>query len=89
MADPKRIPKAFLATHRAAGKSRKMAILAFCGECMGWSTNPRDCTAPNCPLYHWRGWKRTGTERPHLKALNDERKVHKTEEGTTNGESQG
>lgn len=31
------------------------AIKVFCTECLGFETNPKDCTAPNCPLYCYRG----------------------------------
>ena len=62
----RKIPTAFQRTYDAASKSRKSAILAFCGECMGYEINPADCTAPDCPLYHWRGWKR---ERPPSEAV--------------------
>ena len=34
---------------------RKLAIRLFCTECLGWEDNPRDCTAPLCPLYPFRG----------------------------------
>ena len=35
--------------------TRNMAIKAFCSECMGWETNPKDCTCTLCPLYPFRG----------------------------------
>ena len=42
-------------------KSMRLAINAFCYECMGfaksWRTDVRDCTAPNCPLYGFRPYK--------------------------------
>ena len=34
--------------------TRKLAMAAFCTECMGWEGNPQDCTAPLCPLYPFR-----------------------------------
>ena len=35
---------------------RAKAIKAFCSECLGWEGNATtDCTAPNCPLYPYRG----------------------------------
>ena len=52
----RKIPKAFRDTYSKAAESRKFAILAFCGECMGYETNPQNCTAPDCPLFRWRGW---------------------------------
>jgi hypothetical protein len=33
---------------------RKLAIRLFCTECLGWEDNPKDCTAPLCPLYPFR-----------------------------------
>ena len=42
-------------------KSMRLAINAFCYECMGfaksWRTDVRDCTAPNCPLFGFRPYK--------------------------------
>ena len=35
--------------------TRNMAIKAFCSECMGWETNPKQCTSILCPLYPFRG----------------------------------
>ena len=34
---------------------RKLAVQAFCTECLGWEDEPRDCTAALCPLYPFRG----------------------------------
>ena len=35
---------------------RTKAIKAFCSECFQWEGNPKkDCTAPTCPLYPYRG----------------------------------
>ena len=34
---------------------RAMAIKLFCVECLGWEDDPKDCTAPECPLYPFRG----------------------------------
>jgi len=31
------------------------AIRAFCTECMGWETHPRDCADILCPLWPRRG----------------------------------
>jgi len=41
MASIDMVPKSFQDTHKRAmwGRSRKMAIFAFCAECMGWETN--------------------------------------------------
>jgi hypothetical protein len=35
--------------------NKSRAIRAFCTECLGWATHPRECTATHCPLYAWRG----------------------------------
>ena len=35
--------------------SARDAIRAHCTECLGWETHPKDCTAPLCPLYEFRG----------------------------------
>ena len=41
--------------------SMRLAINAFCYECMGfaksWRNDVRDCTAPNCPLFGFRPYK--------------------------------
>jgi len=34
--------------------TRKLAIACFCVECLGWESNPADCSAPLCPLYPFR-----------------------------------
>ena len=34
--------------------SRKLAMSAFCTECLGWEGDPQDCTSPLCPLYPYR-----------------------------------
>ena len=33
---------------------RKLAMACFCTECLGWETNPSECTAPLCPLFPYR-----------------------------------
>ena len=35
--------------------NRGKAIKAMCTECMGFETNPKECTSKLCPLYPWRG----------------------------------
>ena len=35
--------------------TRSLAIKAFCTECLGFETHPKDCTSVNCPLYPFRG----------------------------------
>ena len=49
-------------------KSRKKAIDAFCFECFGgtkdslpdpgWKNMISECTAPNCPLYRFRPYRK-------------------------------
>jgi len=34
--------------------TRKLAMSAFCTECLGFDDNPQSCTAPLCPLYPFR-----------------------------------
>ena len=33
----------------------RQAIKIFCTECMGWDTDPKNCTATHCALYPLRG----------------------------------
>jgi len=41
---------------RVAPYGRMKAIKVFCTECLGWDGHAKtDCTAPNCPLYPYRG----------------------------------
>lgn len=35
--------------------TRSKAIKAFCTECLGYETHPKDCTSVNCALYTFRG----------------------------------
>ena len=36
--------------------SPRVAIKAFCQECLGWEGDPKaDCTSPLCPLFPLRG----------------------------------
>ena len=35
--------------------TRGLAIKIFCSECLGHEDHPKDCTAPMCPLYPFRG----------------------------------
>lgn len=37
------------------GYTRSRAIKLHCMECMGWDSHPRDCSAPLCPLFPFRG----------------------------------
>lgn len=37
---------------------RELAIRLFCTQCLGWESDPADCTAPLCPLYPFRGLTR-------------------------------
>ena len=47
--------------HRKSGKlkevelTRSLAIKAFCTECLGFETHPKDCESFNCPLWPFRG----------------------------------
>jgi len=34
---------------------KTLAIKAFCCECMGWESNPAECTSPLCALFPYRG----------------------------------
>ena len=34
--------------------SRKLAVEAFCMACLGWEQDPKECTAPLCPLFPFR-----------------------------------
>ena len=40
---------------KATKCGRKQAILLMCTECLGWEHHPKDCTAPLCPLFPFRG----------------------------------
>ena len=35
--------------------TRSLAIKAFCTECLGWETHPKDCESHECPLWPFRG----------------------------------
>lgn len=37
------------------GFTRGKAIKAFCTQCLGFETHPKDCTATECALYPYRG----------------------------------
>jgi len=34
--------------------TRKLAMSAFCTECLGFEINPKDCTSKTCPMYPFR-----------------------------------
>lgn len=59
----KHCPRKHKIKHRHGGivevgnYARSKAIKLFCTECMGWDSHPKDCTAPNCPLFPFRGKK--------------------------------
>lgn len=36
--------------------TRSRAIIENCKECLGWETNPRDCSSKFCALYPFRTW---------------------------------
>lgn len=40
--------------YRELRLTRKVAMAAFCSECMGFEENPADCTSKLCPLYPFR-----------------------------------
>jgi hypothetical protein len=40
---------------RTLSYGRKKAIQLLCTECLGWETNPKDCTSPLCPVFPFRG----------------------------------
>jgi len=52
--------------------SRARAIACFCTECLGWETNPKDCTSPLCALYPFRR-NTTRTRQGHVKARTAQR----------------
>lgn len=36
--------------------TRSLAIKLMCTECLGWGEDhPKNCTAPKCPLFPFRG----------------------------------
>ena len=35
--------------------TRSLAIKAFCTQCLGWETHPKDCDSRECPLWPFRG----------------------------------
>ena len=55
-------------TTKALKYGRKMAIKLCCTECMGWETDPKDCTATLCPLYPFRGGTRASNGKGAIKA---------------------
>ena len=34
--------------------TRNLAIKLMCTECLGYETNPKECTSPKCPLFPFR-----------------------------------
>ena len=51
------------ATVAVKNYARHRAIKAFCTECMGWESHPKDCTSTHCPLYPFRGKIRAAIQR--------------------------
>jgi len=47
---------------RAVKLTKGDAIKLFCTQCMGYESNPQNCTAKRCPLYLYRGWSRKGND---------------------------
>lgn len=35
----------------------RRAIIEHCKECLGWETNPKECSSCNCALYPFRSWE--------------------------------
>lgn len=35
--------------------TRSIAIKAFCTECLGYESHPKDCESYHCPLWPFRG----------------------------------
>jgi hypothetical protein len=48
--------------------TRKLAMAAFCTECLGFEDNPAECTSPLCPLFPWRV-KTLDTRRGNIKEI--------------------
>ena len=40
--------------YRELNLTRKLAMAAYCTECMGYEDNPINCTSTCCPMYPWR-----------------------------------
>lgn len=56
----KQIPKSMRSTYKRAveGRSRTMAIKAFCQECVGYERAVvRDCPSVACPLWPYRPYQ--------------------------------
>lgn len=51
--------------------TRKLAMAAFCTECMGFEENPAACTSKLCPLHPFRA-KTLVTRRGSIDSLSDE-----------------
>ena len=54
------MPARYHATYRKAmsGRSLRAAVNAHCLECVAWEREEvRLCTAPGCPLYHYRPYQ--------------------------------
>ena len=58
------MPKASIATYRKATRGKaspRVAIKAFCMECVGWNrAEVTECTALACPLWMYRPFQREG-----------------------------
>ena len=59
------------ALHKSNKRSYKLAIAAFCQQCMGCTTEHlqpgtsgdiRNCTAPDCPLFEYRPYQHSGKQ---------------------------
>lgn len=40
--------------YRELKLTRKLAIAVHCTECLGFETDPKDCTSYNCPFFPYR-----------------------------------
>ena len=57
---PKKAPKVHTVRHKDGGTitvegyTRGKAVRLMCTECLGFETNPSECTSVLCPLYPFR-----------------------------------
>ena len=73
------MPKSFSHTVRTRDEGtryfkhygRRLAMAIFCTECLGWEEDPKECTAPLCPLFPFRT-KSLMTQRGSKKSISAE-----------------
>jgi len=58
------VPERYKARYLRAlsGKSMRAGVSSFCAECVGWEGLPdsvRECTAPGCPLFRYRPYRKS------------------------------